>query len=193
MSSSTWLTSEESFMSFSCIALYCVFLCCSVLYRVSLITSQETQATGSKRTRFIENNLSKIKKLSVAVQRSAETHDKSTGRVLRGWLIKWWVFTWCWQSFILLSELVHGNYHLGPLSPIAVWAILGSLRSPVSDVCCWVNLQLWRPGPATSDGINRENMEGWEGLERRVPAKMLEGGEQRGEELDRKHYKYNHW
>lgn len=50
-----------------------------------------------------------------------------------------------------------------PFSPIAVWAILGALRSPASDVCCWVNLQLRRPGPATSDGINRENIEGWEG------------------------------
>eukprot|EP00064_Thunnus_orientalis_P004880 superscaffoldBa00000461_g4893 len=59
-------------------------------------------------------------------------------------------------------ESVLGNYHWGPLSPIAVRAILGALRSPVSDVCCWVNLQLRRPGPATSDGINREKMEEWE-------------------------------
>lgn len=64
------------------------------------------------------------------------------------------------ESFILLSESVLGNYHLGPHSPIAVWAILGALRSPVSDVCCWVNLQLRRPGPATSDGINRRAWRG---------------------------------
>ena len=57
--------------------------------------------------------------------------------------------------FILLSDSAIGNYHLGPLSPIAVWAILGSLHFPVGDVCCWVNLQLRRPGPATSDCINR--------------------------------------
>lgn len=73
-----------------------------------------------------------------------------------------------------------GNYHLGPLSPIAVWAILGALRSPVSDVCCWVNLQLRRPGPATSDGINREKMEGWEGWRGGGAATMLEQQEQRG-------------
>lgn len=65
-----------------------------------------------------------------------------------------------WKASFCCQKSVLGNYHLGPLSPIAVWAILGALRSPVSDVCCWVNLQLQRPGPATSDGINRENIDG---------------------------------
>lgn len=54
-----------------------------------------------------------------------------------------------------MSESVLGNYHLGPHSPIAVWAILGAQLSSVGDVCCWVNLQLQRPGPATLNGIGR--------------------------------------
>lgn len=116
----------------------------------------------------------------MAVTKSAETHDKSTSRVCMCDSLNDGCSHDVSESFILLSESALGNYHLGPLSPIAVWAILGALRSPVSDVCCWVNLQLRRPGPATSDGINRENVEGWEGWEGRLTAKMLEGEEQRG-------------
>lgn len=74
-----------------------------------------------------------------------------------------------------LSEWVLGNYHLGPCSPIAVGAILGALRSPDGDVCCWVNLQALGLQPRTaSSGRTRDGRE---------TASVLEGEE--GSEPDR--------
>lgn len=68
-------------------------------------------------------------------------------------------FTSGLKSLILLSESILGNCHLGPQSLGAVWAILGDLRSPVSDVCCWVKMLLQQPGSATSNGTKRRQSE----------------------------------
>lgn len=73
------------------------------------------------------------------------------------------MFTSILKSSILLSKSVLGNRHLGPHSPCAVRAILGALRFPGGDVCCWVNLQLRPPRPPTSDDTERITVrsEGW--------------------------------